>query len=606
MIDSKNAIRQTVAPTTTTPILQPDPKAPTETTRLLLPDDSSEVSATTQNVHYQNVSGIQFRWLFGCLMLASLVAFFDGTLMASSHPIIASYFQASNSASWLSTVFFLTLTVFQPMYGRVSDLIGRRHVLLFALVVFFLGTGWCAAAPDMGSFIAARALCGLGAGGVAAMTVILVNDVVRLEYRGIYQSYYNVAWGLGNGLGAALGGVLCDQLGWRAAFGIQLPFIFAIGIVAWIVTPSNLGPNLAKSEIQTFVEAAQAFDIPGAFVLTVTITSLTLSLNLPGTVLPWTHPIVLISLATFLISSCFLLHVEYYAPRPILPLSHLSTPPMLNLMWSNFLSATTINTVLFYLPLYLQAVRELSPTASGLYLLIPLASASAAGLISGLWITNIRKTKPPILAGSVFFLLGAISTTVLCINPTTATTISPWAIALLIPGTSIAQGMNWSATTIAVLTLPGPSSKPASSSPDGRETTPSRTTTSPSQSTTTTTLALIRSIGSTLGIAFSSWIFQVTLLYYLNQNITSNPEGTTKQALIDHITHASISAIATLPPLIKAQAIASYVQALRLTFASGIIGAVGGLLLVVAVRDRLPSLKRESKEEDEEEEEESR
>lgn len=130
-----------------------------------------------------------FWWFFGCIMFGSLLAFFDGTIMASSHPVITSYFEASNAASWLTTMFFLASTVSQPLYGRVSDVLGRRPVLLFSFSMFFVSNTCCALAQNMATFIAARFLCGIGAGGMTTMTVILISDVVELEYRGIYRRF---------------------------------------------------------------------------------------------------------------------------------------------------------------------------------------------------------------------------------------------------------------------------------------------------------------------------------------------------------------------------------------------------------------------------------
>jgi MFS family permease len=94
------------------------------------------------------------------------MAFFDTTIMASSHPVITSYSQSINPAAWLFTVFLLTSTVSQPLYGRMSDIVGRRLVSLFAICMFLLSTGWCAAAQRIGNFIATRAICGVGAGGI--------------------------------------------------------------------------------------------------------------------------------------------------------------------------------------------------------------------------------------------------------------------------------------------------------------------------------------------------------------------------------------------------------------------------------------------------------
>lgn len=106
---------------------------------------------------------------------------------ASAHPVITSYFGASNSASWLSTAFSLASTVSQPLYARLSDTVGRKPVYLFAQTMFLLSTIWCALATNIGSFIAARAICGMGAGGVMSVSNIITSDVVKIEYRGIYR-----------------------------------------------------------------------------------------------------------------------------------------------------------------------------------------------------------------------------------------------------------------------------------------------------------------------------------------------------------------------------------------------------------------------------------
>jgi hypothetical protein len=161
------------------------------------------------------VTDAQFWACFTGITLSYFVACFDSTLMASSHPVITSYFDASNSASWLSTSFLLTSTAFQPMFGRISDTFGRKIPFLFSLVSFLLGTLWCALAQSIMQFILARAVCGLGAGGALAMGSIIMSDLVPLETRGGYLACLNLSYGVGSSLGAALGGFLAEALGWR-------------------------------------------------------------------------------------------------------------------------------------------------------------------------------------------------------------------------------------------------------------------------------------------------------------------------------------------------------------------------------------------------------
>jgi hypothetical protein len=192
-------------------------KSSTTTDHLPEAGEQEDDKVTPKFLH--GVTDYQFWACFTGITLAYFVACFDSTLMASSHPVITSYFDASNSASWLSTSFLLTSTAFQPMFGRISDTFGRKIPFLFSLVSFLLGTLWCALAPTIMHFILARAVCGLGAGGALSMGSIIMSDLVPLETRGGYLAFLNLSYGVGSSLGAALGGFLAETLGWRWEFG---------------------------------------------------------------------------------------------------------------------------------------------------------------------------------------------------------------------------------------------------------------------------------------------------------------------------------------------------------------------------------------------------
>jgi nitrate/nitrite transporter NarK len=223
------------------------------------------------------VSVFRFWLIFGGVLANNFVACFDSTIMASSHPVITSYFHSSNSASWLSTAFLLTSTAFQPLFGRLSDTIGRKPPYICTLIVFLLATIWCGLAQSMTTFIIARALCGLGAGGMMVMGSIITSDLVPIEIRGAYQSYINIVFGIGSALGAATGGAIADRLGWRWEFGIQVPAIVACVVMAMITTPNNLGLEEGVTK-KGLWEAMRAFDFKGSILLTSSITCLILGL----------------------------------------------------------------------------------------------------------------------------------------------------------------------------------------------------------------------------------------------------------------------------------------------------------------------------------------
>ncbi len=221
----------------------------------------------------------------------------------------------------------------------------------------------------------------------------------------------------------------------------------------------------------------------------------------------------------------------------------------------------TLNAVLFNVPLYLQAVRQTSPTVSGFYLFPPLVGASIAAIAVGVYITITRRMKPPMIFGSICALGGAIAVT--CLSADTPIAVVPW----LIPFVSIGQGFFFPAATIAVLAL--------NSQED--------------QAVATTTLGLVRSLGSILGVALSSWILQNALPIYLNRYVTA-PDAATKERII-RTARESIRAIHSLDPVHEKEVIHAYASSLRATFVAAIVFATMAALLIWPAH--LPKLQRQ-------------
>lgn len=259
-------------------------EAPNECTSLLSsaativaePEDG-QITSESKSPYLNGVSVTRFWVIFAVLCSTLFTSCLDLTIMVSSHPVVTSYFHASNAASWLSTAFLLTYTSFPPLFGRLSDTIGRRGPYIFSIVVFTVGTVWCALAQSMTSFIIARAVCGLGAGGMGAMVAIIISDLVPIELRGTFQSYINVIFGLGTATGAAIGGFLADKLGWRWEFGVQVPILLLCLIGTCVTIPKNLG--LAEGIKQkSLMEALKVFDYQGSITLCISLIFLILGL----------------------------------------------------------------------------------------------------------------------------------------------------------------------------------------------------------------------------------------------------------------------------------------------------------------------------------------
>ncbi|KAG4440656.1 hypothetical protein IFR05_003854 [Cadophora sp. M221] len=500
------------------------------------------------------VSVSTFWLIFGGILTAQFVACFDSTIMVSSHPVITSYFHSSNSASWLSTAFLLTSTSFQPLFGRLSDTIGRKSPYIFSMALFLLATIWCALAQSMTSFILARAVCGLGAGGMMSMGAIITSDLVPIEIRGAYQSYINIVYGAGSALGAALGGAIADSLGWRWEFGVQVPLL-AIGLcIAYTTVPRKLG--LAEgAEKRTVWEAMKVFDYQGSILLTTSITFLILGINLGGNIYPWSHPFVISSLVIFAVCFPVFIWIESRVALPIMPLDLLTRYPRAGLILSNFVGAIIMNAVMFNIPLFFQAVLLESATSSGLRLIVPSLASSSIGTATGFLITYTKRLKIWLVLGVIFFIVGTVQLSFMHRG------LPDWAYLLYLVPQSIGQGFMFPATFMTVLAV----SKQAD------------------QAVVTSTLILWRSIGSVLGVATSSLVLQNALLIYLEKLVI----GPDKEEVIQKV-RKSVRAIANLEPMYREQVIDAYAASLRATFIMAAVLSVAAFCMVVPLK--LPRL----------------
>ncbi|KAI0008558.1 MFS general substrate transporter [Xylariaceae sp. FL0662B] len=500
----------------------------------------------------------RFWIVFTGIMATYFIACFDGTIMASSHPVITSYFRSSNSASWLSTAFLLTSTAFQPVVGRLSDAVGRRAPYVAAVAVFAVATVWCALAGSMASFILARAFCGLGAGAMMGLGSIIISDLVPIERRGTYQSYINVVYGLASASGAALGGLMADTLGWRWEFGVQVVPILLCLTTGAAVIPPDLG---VQTKRQTLVEAMKTFDFGGSSLLIASVTFLILGLNLGGNVLPWSHPFIIASLVIFGVCFPACLYAESRHDKPIMPLALLHSAPRANLIFSNFIASFLLNAILFNVPLFFQAVLLTSATTSGLYLVVPTVTASITGTMTGFLISWTGRLKWPLTLGTALFLAGtAVLAGMRRGWPT-------FAYLLCLVPSSMGQGFQFPGTFMAVLA--------ASAYAE--------------QAVVTSTLVLWRALGSVLGVAASSLVLQNALRRYLWAYVdVGGHDDAWKAALIDRV-RESVEAVARLPDgATKDQVVLSYEAAVRVTFLCCVGFALVSTLLIIPVK--LPRL----------------
>jgi MFS family permease len=320
----------------------------------------------------------------------------------------------------------------------------------------------------------------------------MTNDLVKIEVRGTYQAYINLLYGGGAAFGATFGGALCDTLGWRWTFGIQIPPVLLILICAYLFVPSDLGPNLAKHSDQHWWEIVKSFDLAGSFFLSLSVAFLILGFNLGGNILPWDHPLIISSLVIAFISACLLLWVESRAIRPVMPLGMLSKAPRANLVFSNFFSMIGVNHIIFNAPLYFQAVHGDSPTIAGFRLGVPAIFTTLTGVSVGFYLTWTGRMKAPQVVGGISMLIGGVCLVIM------RRETPLWLATIFVSPPSIGQGFMFPATTLAVLA----------------------TTPVEDQAAMQSTLMLWRNLGTVMGVSISSLVLQNALLTALTKYIS--------------------------------------------------------------------------------------
>ena len=230
----------------------------TETSPLLPPRDNSVSPEPTLNKSHVNghdndttndsdegppppylngVSPGRFWFIFSQLLLSQFIGCFDGTIMASSHPVITSYFGAANSASWLSTAFLLTSTAFQPLLGRLSDAVGRKPLFLVGLAIFFASSLGAGAAQSMEQLVLMRGIQGIGGGVIMTTSFAVIADLYSPLERGKVTGLVSGTFGLASVIGPVAGGALTEAISWRWIFYVNLPIIAVAFLVILVVVP---------------------------------------------------------------------------------------------------------------------------------------------------------------------------------------------------------------------------------------------------------------------------------------------------------------------------------------------------------------------------------
>ncbi|HQS08952.1 MAG TPA: MDR family MFS transporter [Xanthobacteraceae bacterium] len=322
------------------------------------------------------------------ITLAMLLAALDQTIVATALPTIGSDLNDFANLSWVVTAYLLSSTAVTPLYGKLSDVFGRRVVLLFAIGVFMLGSLACALAPSMLALILARGLQGLGGGGLISLAQTIIADVVSPRERGRYQGYIASVFAASSIAGPVLGGVIADHLHWSLIFWINLP----LGLAAFLMTERTLR-RLPRHERRHKV------DVLGGALMIAAATTLLLALTWGGVHYPWdSAPILGLFAAALVLSIAFVWRMRT-APEPFLPLSILANRVVSMSVSSVFFVAGIMIALSINVPLYFETVRLFTPSQSGLALIPQSAGVVLGATISGRAMARLTHYKLPAMIG---------------------------------------------------------------------------------------------------------------------------------------------------------------------------------------------------------------
>ncbi|PWY82164.1 DNA repair protein RAD50 [Aspergillus heteromorphus CBS 117.55] len=519
-------------------LVDPDPKDSS------LDQTSSDGSQKKPGPSFER--GFRFWIIIATLCVIGILSSLENTVVTTSLAFIVTDLNMGGNYIWVTNVFFLTSAAVQPLFGQLANIFGRRWITLFIVSLFTLGSGICGGATSGAMLIAGRAVQGMGSGGINMIVDIIVSDLVPLRERGNYVAFVLVVYFVGTALGPWIGGAIVDNSSWRWVFYINLP----VGGVSLAMIFFFL--HVRTSKEMSFLQKIRRIDYIGNVVLIASTVSVLFALTYGGTKYDWSSWHIVVSLVIGLVGLFIFVALENspWILEPVVPPRLFSNRTSATVFAATFLNSALLYWVMFFLPVYFQAVLGSSAERSGVQLLPIIVVAVPAAIVAVLILAKYGRYKPLHLIGFAVCTIGLGLFTFFDRKTSTA----EWVIFQMIAG----GGSGFVLNTLLPATQAG--------------------LTEADQAAATATWSFIRSFGNIWGVAIPAAIFN-NRFEQLSGRI---PDAQVRELLSRGRAYESASAsfIRSFDPALRDDIIAVYVGALKRVWQISIVFSGVAFLLV--------------------------
>lgn len=485
------------------------------------------------------------------LWCVTFISSLDTTIVAMLMGNISSYFKAAEKASWLGSTYLLSVCCTAPLYGRFCDTFGHKRSMVLAVCIFLFGTFWCGTARSMNELLIARAVAGIGGGGLSTITSVIMSSLVPLRSRGIYQGLTNIMFGLGGATGAPLGGILLDIVGWRGCFLIQIPALLLSLLLIFLLIerdePTHFGPD------ESLWTKIKSVDLLGLISYAMVPLSSLIALDLINTRnMALTSAPVLGCIATVAVSLILLIFFESRAKMPLISLEVLSLRSAWSSLWGSMFLAMAYYGYNFYFPLYFQVVGQMAPSDLGARMIPAGVAIGVSSVLTGVYIRKYGRYYKFCVALTSAACLACIPMTMYRTDPPTVT---PFVLNVFM---TVGQSAYLISTLVALI----------------------HCVTSDKIGVATGMSYLFRSSGQVFGVVLSGGILQ----YNLQRELQDRILGPGSDDLISQLRHDSML-IPQLPWELQNEARVAYANALHRVFVFVNISYCISLLFFLFVED---------------------